>query len=70
MIKSIFYFFIFLFGGYMKDFNYNDAFIYKSLFKYRFKNKVNNKYRFKDDDFINYIYGNVSSKANKKLNFI
>ena len=35
----------------MKDFNYNDKFIYKSLFKYRFKNKVNNKYRFKDDDF-------------------
>ena len=24
----------------------------------------------KDDDFINYLYGNVSSKANKKLNFI
>ena len=68
MIKSILYFFYL--GGYMKDFNYNDKFIQKSLFKYRFKNKVNNKYRFKDDDFINYIYGNVSSKANKKLNFI
>ena len=54
----------------MTDFNYNDAFIHKSLFKYRFKNKVNNKYRFKDDDFINYLYGNVSSKTNKKLNFI
>ncbi len=54
----------------MKDFNYNDAFIYKSLFKYRFKNKVNSKYRFKDDDFIHYIYGNVSSKTNKKLKFI
>lgn len=54
----------------MKDFNYNDAFIRKSLLKYKFQNKVNNKYRFKDDDFIKYLYGNVSSKANKKLNFI
>lgn len=54
----------------MKDFNYNDTFIHKSLFKYRFQNKVNNKYRFKDDNFINYICGNVSSKTNKKLNFI
>ena len=54
----------------MKDFNYNNTFIYKSLFKYRFTNKINNRYRFKDDNFINYIYGNVSSKANNKLNFI
>lgn len=54
----------------MKGFNYNDAFIRKSLFKYRFKNKVNSRYRFKDDNFINYLYGNVSNKTNKKLNFI
>lgn len=54
----------------MKGFNYNDTFIRKSLFKYRFKNKVNSRYRFKDDNFINYLYGNVSSKANRKLNFI
>lgn len=68
MIKFILYFFYS--GGYMKHFNYNDTFIYKSLFKHRFTNKINNRYRFKDDNFINYIYGNVSSKANNKLNFI